>query len=99
MFPGMSDPRMDALMRAMPADEPPAGGPPDAMGAPPGGDPSAELMDIAMRLESLLPSLDPALAEKISQLLPLLQEGGAPKPQEGPEMGDMGMEGGMDLPL
>ncbi len=65
---------------------------PMAMGAeeaPAGGDPSAELADIGMRLEALLPSLDPAIAEQIAPLLDVLRNAGQPKPEEVPQMGDM----------
>lgn len=101
MMPGM-DPRMEALSRAMPPEGAPAE---DPMAAPPegaaGGDPAAELMDIAMRLEAVLPALDPTVAEKIAQVLPVLQEAAAPKPEGVPQMGpDMGGgDVGMGLPV
>lgn len=96
MMPGM-DPRMEALTRAMPPEEMGAPMPPEGGGA---GDPSAELMDIAMRLESILPALDPAIAEQIAQVLPLLQEAAAPKPEGVPQMGPEGVEDvGMGAPV
>lgn len=99
MMPGMGDPRMEALTRAMGGMGGDDGGAPvatDAMDSAP--DPMAELADIGMRLEELLPNIDPMIAEQIAPLLDILRGAGAPKPQEGPEMGDM-MGGGMSETL
>ncbi len=96
MMPGMEDPRAAALARAMGGmggEDPMAGMPPEGEAAP--ADPTAELSDIAMRLEALLPQLDPTVAEQIAQLLPVLQGAAQPKPQ-GDVPPEMGMGGGVD---
>ena len=97
MFPGMEgeDPRMAALQRAM-------GGMPEEEAmpepAPGAGDPQAQLMDIAMQLESLMPQLPPEIASQIAPLMEVLRSAGGPKPEGVPPMGDEMMNEG-EMPI
>ena len=90
MMPGMEmDPRIAALQRAMGGMGGDDGGAPvatDAMDSAP--DPMAELNDIGMRLEAVLPALDPMMAEQLAPMLDIIRSAGAPGPEDVPQTGD-----------